>query len=61
MEWLRHEIATHAWTGIAEGVALTVSIGVAAAPGDGADVEGLLAVADRNMYLAKRHRDRVIA
>ena len=61
MERLRREIATHAWTGIAEGVALTVSIGVAAAPGDGADVEGLLAVADRNMYLAKRHRDRVIA
>ena len=61
MERLRREIAGNAWSGIAAGITLTVSIGVAAAPGDGVEVEALLAVADRNMYLAKRYRDRVIA
>lgn len=40
----------------------TVSLGVAACPGDGNDIETLLAAADSALYQAKREgRDRVIA
>jgi diguanylate cyclase (GGDEF)-like protein len=42
------------------GVALTASIGVAAAPRDGTSLEALIRVADARLYAAKRHgRDRV--
>ncbi len=59
---LRREISEHAWAQVTGGIAVTVSIGVAAAPGDGVERSTLLALADRNMYLAKRGgRDRLIA
>lgn len=62
LDQLRRDIAGHGWADVAEGVAVTVSIGVAAAPGDGVDRGALLALADRNMYAAKRGgRDRVVA
>jgi GGDEF domain-containing protein len=37
---------------------LSVSVGEACFPEDGADAEQLLAIADRRMYQAKRARDR---
>jgi two-component system, cell cycle response regulator len=58
---LRREIAGYAWSDVTEGVTVTVSIGVAAAPEDGTERGALLALADRNMYVAKRGgRDRVV-
>jgi len=62
LDRLRLDIAGHGWGDVSEGVAVTVSIGVAAAPGDGVERGALLALADRNMYVAKRGgRDRVVA
>ena len=61
LDRLRREIAEHAWADVTEGIAVTVSIGVAAAPADEVDRTALLALADRNMYAAKRRgRDRVV-
>jgi diguanylate cyclase (GGDEF)-like protein len=61
LDRLRHEINAHEWAGVTDGAAITVSIGVAAAPEDGLERGTLLALADRNMYVAKRNgRDRVI-
>ncbi len=52
VERLRHLVATHAWSEVADGMALTVSIGVAQAhPRDHA--EALLARADTALYGAK--------
>lgn len=65
IEWfdrLRREIAGYLWTGATAGVVVTASIGVAAAPADGIERGALLALADRNMYAAKRSgRNRVVA
>jgi two-component system cell cycle response regulator len=62
LDLLRREIAEHAWAEVTEGVAVTVSIGIAAAPEDGVERGALLTLADRNMYAAKRAgRDRVVA
>ncbi|HEY0486004.1 MAG TPA: histidine kinase N-terminal 7TM domain-containing protein [Mycobacteriales bacterium] len=45
-----------------DGLGITVSIGVAAAPANGTDPAALLAAADRALYTAKRTgRDRVVA
>jgi diguanylate cyclase (GGDEF)-like protein len=44
-----------------DGLGITVSIGIAAAPTDGTDAAALLASADRALYVAKRSgRDRVV-
>ena len=62
LDRLRCEIADYAWADVTEGIAVTVSIGVAAAPADEVERAALLALADRNMYAAKRSgRDRVVA
>ena len=62
LDRLRAEIAGYAWADVTEGIAVTVSIGVATAPADEVDRAALLALADRNMYTAKRRgRDRVVA
>ena len=61
LECLRGSIAGHAWSDVTDGVAVTSSIGLAAAPGDGVERSALLALADSNLYAAKRNgRDRVI-
>ncbi len=58
---LRREIAEHAWADITAGVAVTASIGVAAAPDDEVERGALLAHADRNLYAAKRAgRNRLV-
>jgi diguanylate cyclase (GGDEF)-like protein len=60
LDRVRREISAQEWAD-ATGAAITVSIGVAAAPGDGLEHGLLLALADRNMYVAKRTgRDRVV-
>ncbi|MGD9740406.1 MAG: diguanylate cyclase [Bauldia sp.] len=57
-ERLRHDVATVAES---EGWTLSVSIGVATAPDDGADLAGLVRAADRRLYEAKlAGRDRVV-
>ena len=62
LDRVRSEIADYAWAEVTAGIAVTVSIGVAAAPTDEVDRVALLALADRNMYAAKRTgRDRVVA
>jgi diguanylate cyclase (GGDEF)-like protein len=62
LDHLRCQIAGYAWADITGGIAVTVSIGVAAAPVDEVERSALLALADRNMYAAKRSgRDRVVA
>jgi diguanylate cyclase (GGDEF)-like protein len=59
---LRREISAHEWADVTGGAAVTVSIGVAVAPRDGVERGILLALADRNMYIAKRSgRDRLVA
>ena len=61
LDRLRREINAHEWASVTDGVAVTVSIGVATAPEDGVERSTLLALADRNMYTAKRSgRDRVV-
>ena len=61
LDRVRREINAQEQTDDTDGVAITVSIGVAAAPEDGIDRGTLLGLADRNMYLAKRTgRDRVV-
>ena len=62
LDRLRCEIAGYDWADVAEGISVTVSIGVAAAPADEVERGALLALADRNMYAAKRSgRDRVVS
>ena len=57
-ERLRFGISSLAITGIADPI--TVSIGVATAPDDAADIRSLFAVADQRLYAAKADgRDRV--
>jgi diguanylate cyclase (GGDEF)-like protein len=54
------EACAHA--GVGGGSRITVTIGLAACPGDGADSDTLLRVADRRLYLGKdAGRDRVVA
>lgn len=60
-ERVRAEIATRDWTAVAGGLAVTISAGVAADPGDGSGA-ALLGDADAALYRAKRGgRDRVCA
>jgi diguanylate cyclase (GGDEF)-like protein len=62
LESLRQEIAAHPWDALTDGIPVTVSIGVAVAPHDGAERRALLEVADQNLYRAKHDgRDRVVA
>lgn len=51
-ERLRQHVAEHAWSGIAPGLAVTVSLGLAATPPYGG--EGLFDRADRALYEAKQ-------
>jgi two-component system, cell cycle response regulator len=53
MERLRETLAAYPWSDITDGVGVTVSIGVASAPGDATERGTLLAVADQNLYKAK--------
>jgi GGDEF domain-containing protein len=46
-EDVRREIAGYAWADVTEGIAVTVSIGLAAAPADEVERSALLAHADR--------------
>jgi len=62
LDRLRLAIAQHPWATVSDGVAVTASIGVAAAPEDEVERGALLGVADENLYKAKHDgRDRVIA
>jgi two-component system, cell cycle response regulator len=62
LDRVRCDVNGHEWADVTHGAAVTVSIGVAAAPRDGIERGTLLALADRNMYVAKRNgRDRVVA
>ena len=54
LDRLRATIATHSWADVGEGVTVTASIGVASAPVDDVERAALLAIADRNLYRAKR-------
>ena len=59
---LRRTIGTHPWHRVAAGLSVTTSIGVASFPADGSTTHELLAVADHNLYRAKRAgRDRVVS
>ncbi|MEV6601535.1 GGDEF domain-containing protein [Actinoplanes sp. NPDC051346] len=59
---LRHSVRDHLWEPITGELPVTVSIGAVAGPvGSCEDQAGLLAEADRNLYVAKRTgRDRVV-
>ncbi len=58
-ESLRQRVAEHDWSGVAPGLSLTVSIGVASHL-EARDPASLLSAADARMYAAKRDgRDRV--
>jgi two-component system cell cycle response regulator len=62
LDRVRREVNGREWADVTHGVAVTVSIGVAAAPRDGVERGTLLARADRKMYVAKRNgRNRVVA
>lgn len=62
LDQLRHQIASHPWDDVTGGIPVTASIGVAAAPEDDMDRRGLLEIADRNLYRAKRNgRNQVVA
>ncbi|QTE30005.1 GGDEF domain-containing protein [Pengzhenrongella sicca] len=49
----RREIADRDWAPIAAGLAVTASIGVVSAPGDGQRSSALLRLADERLYAAK--------
>jgi diguanylate cyclase (GGDEF)-like protein len=55
---LMRAVARRAGDTTPEPSALSMSVGVAAYPEDGADAEGLLAEADRRMYKSKRLRKK---
>ncbi len=58
-ERLRHRVAAHDWSALAEGLSVTLSIGLSAAPPY--DAEVLTARADAALYRAKAEgRDRVV-
>jgi diguanylate cyclase (GGDEF)-like protein len=58
-ERLRRALERYAWAEVAPGLAVTLSFGIAEAPAD-ADIRGLLAAADQQLYAAKRGgRNRV--
>jgi len=59
---LREAIERHPWDEVTAGIPVTVSIGVATAPGDAREREGLLETADKRLYEAKNGgRNRVVA
>lgn len=61
-ERLRRSLAEQPWAEVTPGLSVTASIGIGSAPEDGVDKGEILAVADRNLYRAKRAgRDRVVA
>ena len=61
LERLCLTIREHRWEPITSGIPVTVSVGLATAPGDGVDRTPVLACADRRLYAAKAAgRDRVI-
>jgi diguanylate cyclase (GGDEF)-like protein len=57
-ERLRRRVAAHAFSFCERGrslqIPVTISLGVAALPGDATDVENLIAAADEGLYAAKR-------
>lgn len=58
---LRQSVASHPWRDVADGLAVTISVGVAEAA-EAPDWEALVALADRRLYAAKvGGRDRVVA
>lgn len=62
LESLRQDIESYEWDCITGGIAVTASIGVAAAPADDVERGALLEHADRNLYRAKGDgRNRVAA
>ena len=62
LDRLRGDIAAHAWAETTGGPHVTASIGVAAAPEDEVERGALLALADQNLYVAKRNgRDQVVS
>ena len=62
LESVRSEIADYDWFPVTHGIRVTASIGVGVAPLDASERSTLLAVADANLYAAKRAgRDRVVA
>ena len=62
LERLCTSVREHRWQPITSGIPVTISVGVAGAPGDGVDRTRLLACADRRLYAAKAAgRDRVVA
>ena len=63
LDGIRQVIGGYDWQGIARGLPVTVSIGVAGlADTESPTQAGLLSTADRNLYAAKhRGRDRVVS
>jgi diguanylate cyclase (GGDEF)-like protein len=60
-ERVRAAIAAYPWSGVADGLAVTVSVGVACRAGEAAPAE-LMAAADACLYAAKAQgKDRVVA
>jgi diguanylate cyclase (GGDEF)-like protein len=59
-EDLREAVQRHNWSGVAPGLAVTISIGIASSD-ESEDAAGCLAMADRRLYEAKRAgRNRVV-
>jgi two-component system, cell cycle response regulator len=52
-EDLREAVQRHNWSGVAPGLAVTISIGIASSD-EAEDAAGCLALADRRLYEAKR-------
>jgi len=62
LEDVRRVVAAYDWYDLTAGVPVTVSIGSATAPRDGAERSVLLRGSDRNLYVAKREgRNRVVS
>jgi diguanylate cyclase (GGDEF)-like protein len=62
LQRLRSDIAEYDWSAVTHGIPVTASVGVGEAPRDATEKSSLLAVADANLYAAKRAgRDQVVA